>query len=198
MPVTRIDGPIWQPGPAGGYGPPGWLGSAASAAASSYYAPLEDYQLSAPSLDPNVAARVQVIHGRQNILSGTSIATHTNILSSSKTRLFVDGDWFAVRGETDPAEMTESILTLFHPRFDDRRLATFAFWWASTAGSGDSALSEAMAFMAAHTLAQEGYLGLTTMTDDPAVVQQYTVQQPLVRAPWDMLVDLGLQNMLAL
>jgi hypothetical protein len=190
--MVRLDDAIWVVNAAGGLGPAGWLGSAALEPSQTFYSPLHDYQLGPPDLDPAVAARVRTIQGRTAILAQTPIATHTNILASEKSRLFTNDDWVAVVGQV---ASVDAIITLHHPFFNDGRLAVFAFWWESVEGKEDLELEEAVAFTSAYLLAQDGYVGVITSTNDPAVIEQYTINQQLVRTPWDMLTDLGRQDM---
>ena len=193
--MARLDDAIWLPNPAGGVGPTGWLGSALIDPPKTFYAPLQDYHLSAPDVAPEMVTRCPVVHGKQQILAQTSISSHSNVLSSALTRVVADADWMAVAGRAAAPSSEEQIVTLYCPMHEDRRVALFQFWWSSATGREDQELQTAVAFISAHELALLGFVGVVTATDDEAVIERYTIDQPIVRSPWDRLVELGRQGM---
>jgi hypothetical protein len=190
--MPRLDATVWEVGSAGGVGPPGWLGAAASASATTLYAPLSDYHLSPPDLPPEVGDRVRVIAGRSAILSESPISTYTDVLSSSKTRFCSDNEWLATLGLD--AQGAAAVIQLFCPFFFDRRVADFTFWWASAAGLADNQLGDGAWFTSSHALAITGYVGVITSSDDQPLVERYTTELPIFSSPWDVLVDLGLES----
>lgn len=195
--MTRLDGPLWAPRTAGGIGPGGFLGSAAFDPPATYYAPLHDYHLDPPGIAPEVEARCHLIAGRDAILSQTTIAQHTDILTTLVARTVPPADWFAYVGVVTGSTLQEDIIMVHHPDHVDRRLAAFEYWWSSPDGLEDQELLEAIGFLSAHELATRGFLGVCTNTADPAVVQHYSIDQQVVISPWDRLVELGRTDMVA-
>jgi hypothetical protein len=170
------------------------LGHAKWAEPNLFYAPLHDYQLDPPDLSPDIQARSRLIEGRTAILAQTPIAQHTNVLSGIAARVATNDDWFAYVGRV-VGSTTDDVITLHRRGYEDHRVSVFEFWWASTAGREDQELVESLYFLSCHKMATRGCVGFLTSTDDPAVAQQYSSDQPVVRSPWDRLVELSRTDM---